>query len=388
MNQLNAVSLNSWTKPPLQPPLPNLYLDRVEFRASVLARDGSPYSRIALPHILAATFEVAEVNVTKTGFVTSPSRRGYFGTNGTLLVRIHQGKAVSLDDALRNQFNDDELQGTAGSYTSEHQIKLFLSAQDGLYSFLASKLNGATSVRLPLHFTYAEFYVELNLPAHREDFFRRCSEVVVRAYGSPSKDAKNLRYVNEQETIRSRLEQYWEIDHAIKKRRAEKVRLKIYEKGSRIRIEVSFRNFHTQSNARNDPEWWKDPAVYESECLLNRLWVTSQEIIAPIALGLSDLPLQRINAETLRQKLKEYKVRSVKGPSYSHLIQALDHLGVYDPLKFPKDERPKKETLKRLSSPEDGFLVRKPILNKAGYPKRNFYLLRKDWEEIHPEPKC
>ncbi|MDZ4662970.1 MAG: hypothetical protein SGJ18_15260 [Pseudomonadota bacterium] len=121
-----------------------------------------------------------------------------------------------------------------------------------------------------------------------------------------------------------------------------------------------------------------------SKILLEDLHIVASAIFKTIVPVLSDHTCKRLDTNTLRNKFKEYRVRGVKGPAYSHLIDWLDRRGSYDPSTVPADERPTSEMLKRLSNEDDGILIKTSILNASGKPKKNFYQLKENWKEISP----
>jgi hypothetical protein len=325
-------------------------------------------------------FETDIAKVSKAGFLIPRSRGPHFATNGSILVRTELGIKSPSKGHLRNQFSDQELLGGCGEYFLEHQLDLFTEAFQRLYSDVRKEVTGQMQIQLPIHFSFVEFYQEILLPAKREEFFAHCCSNISKIFGAEMMAQENLKIVSSRETIRSQFSTHWLIGHPIKRGKRQEIRLKFYEKGDRVRLEVSFRGFKAGTSQRHLVDYGQLSIGDECSTLLNSLALVAREVIGSLIPSFSNATLKKLNAGALRRKLKGYGARTVKGPSYSNLIQSLDTRTVYDPINFPKDERVNKRMLKRLSDPQSGILERKsPPGSKSN---KFFFSLREDWEKV------
>ncbi len=376
------------TQSPLINSLLQLRLDKIEFRGSIQTFGITPYISFKLPHPLPVIFENEIVKVTHAGFLSPTRKSGMYSTNGAIITRTHCGLSSPVKGISRNQLTDDEVLGDVGKVDALSQIQLFLDAQHQLYSFAKNRFIDSYRFKLPLNFQYIEFYVEFLSPVFRDEFYQSCATAISKSFGAAEKIGKDIREINERQSLKHNYINVWEINHAVKQLRDEKIRIKLYDKGSRIRLEVSFRNFRTRTLPNSDETCYLPETITSaSKDLILNLHCAGQEIISALIPSISSHTPEKLNAETFRIKLKEYKVRGVKNLAYSHMIKLLDTNGVYDPSTVLHDERPTSAMLGRLSNPDNGILIKKSFLNVSGRPKKNHYYLRDNWQDIHPKIK-
>lgn len=362
--------------------------DKLEARPSLLFIGLEPYSEEPLPDDLASTFGVSKVKLSPSGFVGPAGRQGFFSTNGCILSRRKCSTALPKGMLKRNQFLDTELLGEAGSMGAEAQIELFLDALLSLYRFLINRLGPEYIIRLPALFSFIEYYVELPKPADDELFFEACYSVISRAVGVPVKEAEDIffsldrvRKINQRRSCRGQFERIWQYP-LVHKRRGEKVFVKLYEKDSRIRFEVSFRGFRTLYEPLREGDFISpEMAIADCRKLLLSCLRNSNFIFDSLVPHFDKFTLKKLDADALRFRFKEFGARNVTSKVYTNIIKSLDERGVYEPSTVPADERPDYDMLARFSNSENGFLGKTPFSSSSGKIARSVYWLKDDYVE-------
>lgn len=368
--------LTSGSTSTLSSALHTLRMDKIEFRAGIQCVGLPQEKQFRLPKLLADAFENEFATVRATGFL-NPRGRSSFSTNGAILSRLHFHLPSPRSGINRNQLSDEELVGKVGELNAYDHIELFLNLLSQLHVYSGCIFQNYC-LHAPITFPYVEAYIEFLCPADRPSFIQTLSGAISQQFGAAIKE------INERKNTRSAFVKVWEIRHKVQRRKKEKIRLKAYLKGDRIRLEISFNNFRSPTNGSDNSSLGRFDIEGACRALLHDLHTAAAEIFAELVPHLSKYVHQKIDAALLRQKLREYNSRGVVGHKYTKFIEALEERGVYDPACEESEYRLAAKTLKRLSDSADGILWKKSSYDSRGRAKRNFFRLKSGWQTAHP----